>query len=405
MNSITRNSLYSFVLQVSTQTVLLILNLLIARNISIIEYGNYIFGFSLAIFISSFFAGVSTLLLAKSYGKDQDKVKLREYLNYFIILGVCLAIIILLIAKAISTDLWTIAFLLVFPTLLSSLISSYYIATEKVIFANIQQLVFRVILLFSFGLYFILYKNIIAYIYIGVLLSSIYVLYLLFVKQTIHLKASKPKDDSLGFVFLALSSTLASYIGIFVLKIFEGNYSVVIFSLAAQMTGGVSLVLSVISANIMTRVSRTYHNDTSINFKTTVRQCGNLVFGFSSVIILLSIFGGYLLVKLYGDSFQSAFYIFLTLVIGNIFHVANGDNGMICNMTGRHKYVTFAMLVAILINIIIGSILVILIGIYGMAIAASFSLIIWNIILTYVCIIKIGVNPTIFRYLDRFQKA
>ena len=73
-------------------------------------------------------------------------------------------------------------------------------------------------------------------------------------------------------------------------------------------------------------------------------------------------------------------------------------------MTGMHKYSTVASIVSIVINIFFGFLLSSYVGIYGVAISSTLGLIVWNIILSYVCIFKVGVNPTIFRFLDKFLK-
>lgn len=405
MNNIKKMSFYTIIIQLLTQATMVLLNLFIAKELSIYEYGEYIFGFSIAMFITSLMSSTMTTVFAKIFGITGSNSVLLSHLNWCILVSMLIVWPLLFIFGLFGTGLWTVSVYFFVPISVLSFISSYFIAIQKAIYGNFLQLIVRFIFLIVFIIHAYFLSSIVNFIIMSIVCSLLFLIFIIFFKLKISTYKIKvlPKE-TFSFLLLSASSVILSFVGVFILKIIGDYRDVAIYSLAVQMVAGLLLVLRAISTNVITNFSKSYYNYTLTEFRLVICSATNIVFKFSAVTMLLSFVGAYVLVRLYGDGFHDAFYVFLILSCGNFFHVFNGNNGLICNMTGNHKYTTIATLVSISLNLILGFVFVYYFGVYGMAISSGIGLVVWNVILSYICVAKIGVNPTIFRFLDRFLK-
>ncbi|MBK5286320.1 MAG: polysaccharide biosynthesis C-terminal domain-containing protein, partial [Bacteroidia bacterium] len=100
--------------------------------------------------------------------------------------------------------------------------------------------------------------------------------------------------------------------------------------------------------------------------------------------------------NLFGKHFEAGKSTLMILIFGNMFNVIAGPAGYVLTMTGHERLAFIAMSISCVLNIALNLILIPAYGITGAAIAVSFALLSWNILITIFTIKKTGIRPDIF---------
>jgi O-antigen/teichoic acid export membrane protein len=109
------------------------------------------------------------------------------------------------------------------------------------------------------------------------------------------------------------------------------------------------------------------------------------------IILPFILFGNWFL-SLYGDNFKSGYFVLILLCITKFIHVVIGPANYLLNMTGNERFLVFALLGSVLLNIILQIILIPLFVIEGSAIATLISLLFFDITLAIVTFNATGVS-------------
>jgi O-antigen/teichoic acid export membrane protein len=388
--------------------------ILLARNLSMTEYGYYIFGITIATIL----AVISTMgaggILARTWGRseligvDRDKETFHVH-NWYFKRGLLLILSVIFLIGLydyINDSINYIEFFALgfaIPFFIANILQSFFVAKRLVVFANLIQFGLRLIMLILAATFILYnYDNIVELIFLMFVIMSIYI-FSLWSKNTIKygLKSKKPVGSNISFALMQWGLLLLSQIDIVILKIFSVEQNIAIFGVALQLSALVAFVLNAVNSNVLSQIADDYKNCTKDEFQKRVTSYTKIIFVLSLFAIAGLIIFGYPITLLYGEQYIPAYYIFCILMVGQFVNVLSGCVATILNMAGFEKRTCVAFYIALTINITLGSILTYTNGIYGLAVASSISMIYWNIHLLIEVIRKIKINPTVIKIIGR----
>ena len=410
-NEILVKSLMTMFVQGLGQMSAFISAILLARFLSVDQYGLYMFGITAA----TICAVIATLgadgILARHWGWSQKTGFARTQStfllhNWFWRRGISLLvmtfIIVLLYHLYFSSSeihyVELLAFFFALPFFSANLLQSFYVANRKVVYANLIQLFMRIIMLLCVLMFF----------YFGIqkpselvalmlILTSSY-MFMLWLKITARygIKTQKPQGSNIAFMLLKWGNLLLSQIDIVLLKIFSSSANIAYYAVALQLSALVVFVLNAVSANIMSQVANDYKNLNPQQFQYQITGYTRIIYSLSTLGMIFLIACGYWITKLYGEAYYHAYFLFCILMIGQAVNVLCGSVFTILNMSGHEKLTCRIFYIALLINIVLGIAFIPFWQAYGVAIASAIAMIFWNVTLVIIVIKKLGVNPTIF---------
>ncbi|WP_239986758.1 lipopolysaccharide biosynthesis protein [Fastidiosibacter lacustris] len=385
--------------------------ILLAHYFAVAEYGQYMFGVTIATIL----AVIATLgadgILARSWGWSEKTGKTRNIEvfhlhNWFWRRGIVILIITFVgcfsyiyLFNLNANFIEVFAFLFALPFFIANLLQSFYIANKKVIYANLIQLFMRLIMLAIIGVFIIM--RIQQTTFLVSIMFSATALYMLLLWSKISLnygfQSLKPRGSNLSFMLLKWGNLLLSQIGIVLLKFFSSNENIAYYAVALQLGALVVFVLNAVSSNITAQVANDYKTLDHKTFQSKITDYTHIIFSLSAIGMVLLITCGYWITMLYGTNYSKAYYIFCVLMVGQVVNVLCGSVFTILNMAGHEKTTCTVFYIALSINILLGIILTPSLDAYGVAIASAVAMIFWNIVLVYVVMTKLKINPTIFR--------
>ncbi|AFJ43653.1 lipopolysaccharide biosynthesis protein [Francisella orientalis] len=409
-NHILSKSLQTMVVQALGQACAFITAILLARHLNMKDYGFYIFDVTVATII----AVVATMgaggILARTWGKSDLKSNFERHKetfrvhNWYFKRG--FAIVVIVIALIIfynrsehsDNSIENFALLFAVPFFMANIFQSFFVARRVVIFANLIQLGLRLIMLFLTLAFIVLYINDTAML-IGTMMifMTIYVTSIWLIQTSKYsFESAKPVGSNLSFALMQWGLLLLSQIDIIILKGLSDPSNVALFGVALQLSALVSFVLNAVNSNVLSQIADDYKNNSREIFQQKITAYTRIIFVLSIIAILGLIICGYPITLMYGEQYTTSYFIFCILMIGQIVNVLSGCVATILNMAGFEKNTCIAFYIALVLNIVLGSIFTLYWGVYGLAVASSISMIYWNIHLLYKVVTKIKINPTIF---------
>lgn len=412
-NEILIKSILTMFVQGLGQICAFIVAILLARYFAVAEYGAYIFGVTMATII----AVIATLgadgMLARSWGWSDLSGNARNRWvfhchNWFWRRSVGIVVLLVAVAWVFafysdSTTVWIEIFALSFalPFLIANLLQSFFVATKRVIFANLIQLGLRVIMLASVLFFFFYWQaEPVDLIAVMLALMTAYII-VIWLKMTYKhgVSSSKPQGSNLAFMLLKWGNLLLAQIDIVILKVFASNTAIAYYGVALQLSALVVFVLNAVSSNIIAQVAHDYKHCDRATFQRKVTGYTRIIVGLSSIVLLALIASGYWITLLYGEEYTRAYGIFCILMIGQAVNVLCGSVFTILNMSGNEKITCKVFYQALGINVVLGIMLIYPMGVYGVALASAIAMIYWNIYLVIEVKRRVGVNSTIFARL------
>ena len=397
------------VVQASGQGCGFITAILLARHLDIDQYGNYIFGVTVATILAVIATMGAGGILARTWGKsdladyqrDQETFSVQ---NWYFKRGISLIVLILaiiILPNYINSSInliETTALLFAVPFFVANILQSFFVAKRVVVYVNLIQLGLRAIMLVITCIFIFSYiQNSTLLIVTMVFCMSIYI-FAIWLKQlkNYSYKSSKPIGSNISFALMQWGLLLLSQVDILILKGISSTSNVALFGVALQLGALVSFVLSAVNSNVLSQIADDYKNCSRVEFQGRITSYTWIIFVLSIFAIFGLIICGYPITLLYGQEFVASYYIFCILMVGQIVNILSGCVATILNMAGYEKSTCMAFSIALALNIVLGVILTGYWGVYGLAIASSLSMVYWNIHLLYKVVTVVKINPTIF---------
>ena len=393
------------VVMIINRALIIILGIIYARYLGPEEFGLYSFVLSIiALLAIPVSAGIPNLLIREiaNFNLEKKWSYLKGIINWSCLYVLVISLIVLIIIaialymdvfEAPSTYILGVAiFLIPFKGLLVQQAAVLSGLRKPVLAQFPTDILLPLITLFFVFLYFYLDGIFSAYHLVSLSIVAIICTYFVStmllknniksqLKGVIAEYSTKAwKNSLLPFACIAFVSTLNTELASVFIGWMVSTESVAYFKVGMQAVGLISLGLSAINAVIMPNVARLYKrgnlNETQALLTKSVRLSSLVSF---PIILLLIIFGKFLITLLFGEAYLEAYPILIILCIGKTFDVMMGSVGVALNMTGNEQNVLKCIIMTLIINFILLTILIPIYGHIGAAIAVSLSLITWNV--------------------------
>ncbi|MFV9931655.1 MAG: lipopolysaccharide biosynthesis protein [Francisella endosymbiont of Hyalomma asiaticum] len=409
-NHILSKSLQTMIVQALGQGCAFITAILLARHLTISDYGFYIFGVTAATILAVIATMGGGGILARTWGKsglvDKFQRNKKTFLvhNWYFKRGFAIVIIIIAImifynhSEYHDNSIENFALLFAIPFFMANIFQSFFVARRVVILANLLQLGLRIIMLFLTIVFMFLYiKDTAMLIGMMMIIMTIYTTSIWFIQTSKYTFASsKPIGSNISFALMQWGLLLLSQIDIIILKVLSTPANIALYGVALQLGTLISFVLNAVNSNVLSQIADDYKNCSREEFQNKITSYTRIIFTLSIFAILGLIICGYPITLMYGKKYIVSYFIFCILMVGQIINVLSGCVATILNMAGCEKNTCFVFYIALVINIVLGVIFTLHWGVYGLAVASSLSMIYWNIHLLYKVITQIKINPTIF---------
>ena len=408
-NHILRKSLLTMIVQAAGQGAAFITAILLARHLSLSEYGYYIFGITVATILAVIATMGAGGMLARTWGKsnligvDRDRETFHVQ-NWYFKKGFLAIVLIIEIIVAYQYYTNTInyvelfALLFAIPFFTANILQSFFVAKRVVVLANLMQLGLRLIMLAA-TIYFIvtMSTNVSQLILSMIVLMFVYVAFIWTNQlRKFGFKSQKPIGSNLSFAMMQWGLLLLSQIDILILKGMSTSSNVALYGVALQLGVLVSFVLNAVNSNVLSQIADDIKNCDRQELQRRVTSYTKIIFVLSLFAISGLVLCGYPITMLYGEQYAASYFIFCILMVGQIVNVLSGCVATILNMAGHERKTCTAFYIALFINIFFGVFSTYYYGVYGLAVTSSISMIYWNLHLLYSVVTKVGINPTIF---------
>ncbi len=406
-----QRTLAIMLIQASGQLVAFLTAIILARHLQVAEYGQYIFGITLATIIAVIATFGADGVLARTWGwsehtKDvyQRNQQVFHTHNWYWFRGIgllvtCLIAMLLIhhVAPIAAIERYAIIFAL--PFFIANLLQSFFIGTKRGVWANAIQLGLRLIMfaVVAIGLLVITTDQITGLIMIMLIATSGFVC-LIWARATTYYGViqRRPSGSNVAFMLLKWGNLLISQIDIILVRLLSNSDQVAFYGVALQLNLMVAFVLNAVSANIMAQIAHDFKHLTKTEFQHRIYQYTKLIVALSAVALGGMVSVGYWVTQLYGSAYVMAYWIFCVLAVGQLVNILCGNVFTIFNMAGFEKLSCRVFYTALAINLIFGWGLFWPFGVFGIAMASVIAMIYWNIHLVLLVKQKIHINPTIF---------
>lgn len=177
-----------------------------------------------------------------------------------------------------------------------------------------------------------------------------------------------------GAVFMIMNWT-----DVLMLGYYSDEGQVGIYNLCFKLASIITFAQFAINSYAAPRISSYFHAEKHLELKSLISKIAwlNLIIALPFFLVLF-IYGGQIL-PIFGAEFAEGSSVLLFLIIGQLVNALSGPVLYILNMTGKEVVARNIVLAAAVLNLVLNYILIPLYGIEGAAIAATLSMIVWNL--------------------------
>jgi len=204
--------------------------------------------------------------------------------------------------------------------------------------------------------------------------------------KTIDTKGVEPEYDTRkwwkGFASLSLLNGILSIdarLDLLMLGFIKDPTQVGVFNIAHKIVLTLYFFLSVMNTIIAPSISRMNSLNDKAGLQKTIRKTVRWVMIFSLPTGILIIVFSKWIMAYFGHEFEIGQPALIIMCIAQLFSISCGPAGVISVMTGHERFNTVATIMSMLITIILNLALTPYLGLTGSAIAASASIVAWNI--------------------------
>lgn len=208
------------------------------------------------------------------------------------------------------------------------------------------------------------------------------------------------RKQALILLPIGLLYTINERVDVIMIAKFLGGEDTAIYSVAfkfASFTGFGIVILNQVMVPHYAQFFKQKLSASQLNgfIRTNIRKS----FALSFTVFIILLFGGKLLLDFFGgdtNDYSAGYIPMLILAGGQIFNVSVGSVGYILTLGNHEKIVMLTVGGGIIINVILNITLLPIYGVIGAALASSFAMVFWNIVMLYFVRKKTGVKSSIF---------
>jgi len=397
----------------------LVVNVIIARYVGEKDYGLYSYIYSwLVIAYSSLTIGLQTvsLKMVGEYLAKREWGLLRGYIttvewalvavSTLVAIGICLLVVIVgNRAYGAGLEFAAAAFLLPFYALF--MLRMFILQSlGKSIEAFFVGLVTRPLVLFLLLLFATYILSIRMNVLMLVLLDIPPVL-LALIALTMYIRGSLPTEywtcerrteiktwfDLAKPIYITAGlGVVLSQLDVIMLGMFSApQEDLGVFAAAGKLSNLIPIGLMSVNAVAVPIMSRQWAAGNMDDLQATVSRMSLFIMLVTLPIVLVMIFGGEMLLSIFGDSFTRGYTALMIMTVGQAVNAFAGPVGYVMNLTRLQWQASLIILFAVLLDIALNCLLIPRYGIIGAAISLSSSLIFWNVAMFLVIASKLGI--------------
>ncbi len=412
-DTVTQQALLTLVVQSLTKGLRVLVCIIIARWVSINDFAQFIFGFTMTTIGCRIVLLGAPQVLSREWGRSEalPEQKYHELINvahWFFTRGIFLSLVgflgfwaihFLFLDKRLAyVDLSVYSFSMILPLFIVQLIGAVFTAQKKVWLGSVFELFFNLSFLFIvlLGVFFSLSLSVVLVVQ-SMLTTMLGAMYYWLYQADLRLRSQKPNASIPGFLALQLGGVLFSLVDVVVLRILSTADQLAHYSVALQINTLVVFGLMALNQNIFSRLAQDIKQLDRKALQAKLNHYAKITAMLSSVFFIAIIILGYPILLFYGPAYTDAYLALVVLAIGSLFNALSGSTGMILTMSGQERYTAKVFWFALAVNLIMCLCLVKPFGAVGVAISVALSTFLWNGIMLVKIHRTMGLNPTIFK--------
>lgn len=203
--------------------------------------------------------------------------------------------------------------------------------------------------------------------------------------------------SSILFALIAGFGVVNNQAGTVILGIFKSSSQVAIYRVAVQVSTLASLGLQTVNMMVAPRFADLYTQKKIPQLQRLVTISARIVLIFNLIFTGFFVLAGKLFFGLvFGLDFIASYLPLVILLGGQVLNSITGSVGYLLNMTGHERDTTWGFSVSAGVGVVLNFLLIPRYGTPGAAIASSFSMIVWNILLWRKAFQRLGINSLAF---------
>ena len=172
--------------------------------------------------------------------------------------------------------------------------------------------------------------------------------------------------------------------------------SVGVYTIAYRLSEIIAFSLLVINFPLSPLISNLFVRKEIQKLQSVIKRGVRLAFLMAMPLFLLFVFFSEKVLSVFGETFTGGSNTLIILCVAQLVNVLIGSVNKILTMAGFEKEAFRSLVLSVLVNITLNLYLIPEMGIDGAAYATATSMVLWNLMMLYYVIKRVGVNPTIF---------
>jgi len=413
-HNITKGAIGTFALNVVNQVLLFGILVLLTRLMTPEEFGLYSVIISITVLLALPITGGFLTFIIRNisqYDAAEDTARLKGVLNFSMLWVFGGAIILSNIVFFIAPSIWQedakfyqLGASVLFLNSILLFYGAYYRGFKKVIIGRFFEFLMQPFLfIVLIGLIYISGEGLtlqgVFHILSLIATAILFIIFSLLRSKPLKVKATYDHKtwikSAIPFI-LAVGLVIANmHVDIIMVGALAGEEAAGFYKVASRLAAFVPFFLFALNNALAPRISGLYTQGKLAQLQYILTLSSRVVFVLTiPVALCLFIFPDEILSIAFGDIYTTATTTLIILVFANLFSVMMGQVGQVMALTGYEKQVAYTVIIAVIINVSLNYILVPQMGIEGAAIATATSIIIWNMILSYLTFKMTGLQCT-----------
>ncbi|MBD1945822.1 flippase [Coleofasciculus sp. FACHB-712] len=169
-----------------------------------------------------------------------------------------------------------------------------------------------------------------------------------------------------------------------------------IYATVCRMANLTLFGITAVNAIAAPMISQLYASGQHSQLQHMVTLAARGIFLISVPIALVLIFGGNMLLMLFGSSFVEGLPALVILTVGQMVNALSGSVGFLMTMTGHQREAALIIGSSAILNVVLNAALIPYLGINGAALSTALTTALWNIIMLVYVNKQLKINSTIF---------
>ena len=209
---------------------------------------------------------------------------------------------------------------------------------------------------------------------------------------------------------LNVSAFLTANSALWVVGAFSGHESAALFGVALKFYNILALPLLILNLAIEAHIADYIHKGNKPNLESLLRVSATLSFMATFILSLILVFWGEVILQIgFGDTYVAAYPVLMFLVLGNVINVLTGSCSSVLILKGKQRLLALINAFAAAVSLVLSLTLVPALAGTGGAVSTATAVIIANLLAWWVVYRRYGVNSamtiTPWRYYRILKEA